>query len=79
MKGTLLRIVCLCLIAALALLLPAPASALGIYCSMYSWYGPYRGMICSVECVYCLDEETGEILSEICYDEVCWFGGREPV
>ena len=79
MRTRLLRVVSVGLVAALAFLIPSPASAWGIYCSAYSWYGPSGGMICSIKCVYCEDQETGELLSEVCYEEVCWFGGREPL
>lgn len=48
----------------------APASA-SIHCSSYSYSRWNQWVICHVTCVYCLDTETGEILSEYCSED-CW-------
>lgn len=61
-----------------AALLPSQAKARGFYCSSYDIVEPkYGGMVCRTTCVYCVDtDRNNELVSESCYDNSCWFGGR---
>lgn len=74
------RLFTLLLILAAATFAPSPVSAaLGFYCSSYTYTGPVSGMTCITTCVYCEDRDNNnQIVSQICYEEVCWFR-REPV
>jgi hypothetical protein len=63
------------LVLSAAILLPARASAKGIYCSSYDAVGPkYGSMYCRTVCVYCVDQDNGNSLVGLdCYDGSCWF------
>jgi hypothetical protein len=75
------RVAVLLLVLAMVNFGTGPAAAVGgIYCSSYTYSGPSGGMICFTTCVYCEDRDNGNVtVARVCYDEVCWFGGREPV
>jgi hypothetical protein len=55
-----------------AIVMPARKADAGIRCSSYRWLYCDRYICCSGTCVYCEDQATGEILSEVCDDGSCW-------
>lgn len=65
-------------ILAIAVIFPYQAHAAGIRCFAEQKFGPDQGMICSITCVICEDQDNNNaVVGQSCYDNVCWFGKPE--
>lgn len=69
--ATPLRLVVLLAVLLATTLAATRAAAAGIYCSSYSFPTCYGRLCCRVICVYCEDQDTGEIIHETCYEQYC--------